>query len=49
MKAILNFFNLLVQSGEQRARKREEAYLAQSTDINDLEHRMRVLERKPYY
>ena len=47
MKFILNFFNYLAQSDEYHERKRQETYLAQSTDINDLENRMRELERKP--
>ena len=29
--------------------KNREAYLAQSTDIFDLERRIRYLERRPYY
>ena len=47
MKFILNFFNYLAQSDEYHERKRQEAYLAQSTDISDLENRMRELQRKP--
>jgi Protein of unknown function (DUF3563) len=47
MKFILNFFNYLAQSDEYHERKRQEAYLAQSSDISDLEYRMRELERKP--
>ena len=47
MKFIRQFFNYLGQSDEYHERKRQEAYLSQSTDISDLEHRMRELERKP--
>lgn len=49
MKFILNWFNYLARSGESRARERDEAYLAQSVDISDLEYRMRELARKPQH
>jgi Protein of unknown function (DUF3563) len=49
MKFILNFFNYLAKSGEQQLRERQEAYLAQSADISDLEYRMRELARKPQH
>lgn len=47
MKFMLNFFNYLAQSDEYHERKRQEVYLAESTDISDLENRMRELQRKP--
>lgn len=40
------FFKLFTESGERREWKRREAYLAESTDIYDLEYRMRELDRK---
>ncbi len=47
MKFMLKFFNYLAQSDEYHERKRQEVYLAESTDISDLENRMRELQRKP--
>ena len=46
MSFILNFFNNLAKSDECRERQREEAYLAKSADIHELEYRMRELERE---
>jgi hypothetical protein len=40
------FFKLLTESSECREWRRREAYLAESTDIYDLEYRMRELDRK---
>ena len=45
MSFILNFFNNLAKSDECREQERQEAYLAKSVDIHDLEYRMRELER----
>ncbi len=49
MNFIRNFFNYLARNGEQQAREQDEAYLAQSADISDLEYRMRQLARKPQH
>ncbi len=46
MQSILNFFHRLAQAGERREQERQEAYLAKATDINDLEYRIRELERQ---
>ena len=46
MKFIVSFFNNLAKSDESREQERQEAYLAKSTDIHDLEYRMRKLERE---
>ena len=40
------FFTLFTESSERREWKRREAYLAESTDIYDLEFRMRKLDRQ---
>ena len=45
MKFIRNFFSYLAQSDEYHERKRQEVYLSESADIQDLEYRMRELER----
>ena len=46
MKFIMKFFNNLAKSDERREQERQEAYLAKSVDIHDLEYRMRELERE---
>jgi len=46
MGFILKFFNYLAKSDEYREQQRQEAYLAKSTDIHDLEYRLRELERE---
>jgi hypothetical protein len=46
MKAILDFFRRLAESPERRERERQDAYLAESIDLYDLEFRMRQLDRK---
>jgi Protein of unknown function (DUF3563) len=46
MKFIMKFFNDLAKSDERRELEREEAYLAKSVDIHDLEYRMGELERE---
>ena len=45
MKYLLNLFGRLAEGYERRERERREAYLAQSTDLYDLEYRMRQLDR----
>jgi Protein of unknown function (DUF3563) len=45
MKLIRYFFSYLMQSDEYHARKKEEVYLAESTDIHEFEYRMRELKR----
>ena len=50
MKLIKNFFSYLSQSDDYHERKRQEQYLAESSDINVLEHRMRELaQEKPAF
>jgi hypothetical protein len=50
MKRILNVFRQWAEDMErrqwERERQREEAYLAQATDIYDLERRSHELERR---
>lgn len=46
MNFIRDFFNSLAKSDECREQEREEAYLAKSADIHDLEYRMRELKRE---
>jgi len=46
MKAIFDLFRRLAESTERRERDRQEAYLAESTDIYDLEYRMQELDRR---
>jgi Protein of unknown function (DUF3563) len=45
MKLISVFLRRLAERLERRERDREQAYLAQSTDIYDLESRMREVDR----
>lgn len=46
MKFIMKFFSDLAKSDACREQERQEAYLAKSVDIHDLEYRMRELERE---
>jgi Protein of unknown function (DUF3563) len=46
MKAIFDLLRRLAESPERREREREDAYLAESTDIYDLEYRMRELDHR---
>jgi len=46
MKSVLNFLRLLIEGGKESERERQEAYLAESTDIYDLEYRIRELDRE---
>jgi Protein of unknown function (DUF3563) len=46
MKLIRYFFSYLAQSDEYHARKREEIYLAEATDIQEFEYRLRELKRE---
>jgi Protein of unknown function (DUF3563) len=45
MKLIWDFLRRLAEPLERRERDREQAYLAQSTDMYDLESRMREIDR----
>lgn len=40
------FYELFSFDEATSIRQRNEAYLAESTDLHDLEHRIRVLDRK---
>lgn len=45
--ALVGAFFAWIERGAREARRREvERYLAQSTDVVDLEHRMKLLERR---
>ena len=46
MKAIFDLFRRLAEAPERRERERQDAYLAESTDIYDLEYRMDELDRR---
>lgn len=46
MNSIISFLKNWAESTERRERERREAYLAQSTDIYDLEYRLRELDRE---
>jgi len=49
MKSILTFFaDLFIMDSYARQRRREEEYLAKSTDMCDLERRQKELQRKGY-
>jgi hypothetical protein len=45
MNRLLDLLKKLGERSERRAQERAEAYLAQSTDLYDLERRMRELDR----
>ena len=45
MESIWNLFRHLRGISERRERERRDAYLAESTDLYDLEYRMRELDR----
>jgi hypothetical protein len=44
MKVIADWFRRRAESEERREQEREEAYLAESLDLCDLEYRMRQLD-----
>ena len=46
MKHILDFFDHLAENNERRQRERIEAYLAEATDLYDLEARLCELDRE---
>ncbi|MCG5074789.1 DUF3563 family protein [Paraburkholderia tagetis] len=46
MYLLSRFFLFLTKSYETAQKEREEAYLAESADIYDLEYRMRKLDRE---
>lgn len=46
MESVFTFIRRLLESSERREQERKEAYLAGSTDLYDLEYRMRELERQ---
>ncbi|KMY85073.1 Flp pilus assembly protein CpaB [Candidatus Paraburkholderia calva] len=39
-------FLFLTKSADQRDRERDDAYLAEATDIYDLEYRMKALDKR---
>lgn len=47
MNYLVTLFRELLSSSEDQARRVEEAYLADSTDLWDLEYRQRELDRQP--
>jgi hypothetical protein len=47
MKSLAQFLDWLTAGMAEGQRMRDEAYLAQSTDHADLEHRQYELEREP--
>jgi len=46
MKAIFDLFRRMAENDERRERERRDAYLAESTDIYDLEYRIEQLDRE---
>jgi hypothetical protein len=46
MKHILDFFDRLAENNERRQRERIEAYLANATDLYDLDARLCELDRE---
>ncbi|HEY3598186.1 MAG TPA: DUF3563 family protein [Paraburkholderia sp.] len=46
MYLLSRLFLFLTQSPDQIAKERNDAYLAQATDIHDLEFRMRKIDRE---
>jgi hypothetical protein len=46
MKRILHFLSHLADYDQRREQRRREAYLAEATDVYDLEQRMRELDRQ---
>ncbi|SAK54778.1 hypothetical protein AWB78_01416 [Caballeronia calidae] len=46
MFLLSRIFLFLTKSADQRDRARDDAYLAEATDIYDLEYRMKKLDRR---
>jgi hypothetical protein len=46
MYLLSRLFLFLTKSPDQRDRERDDAYLAEATDIHDLEYRMKNLDRR---
>jgi hypothetical protein len=46
MFLISRIFLFLTKSADQRDRERDDAYLAEATDIYDLEYRMKALDKR---
>ncbi|CAH2811111.1 MAG: hypothetical protein CBARDMAM_6352 [uncultured Caballeronia sp.] len=46
MYLLSRFFLFLTKSADQRNKDRNDAYLAEATDIYDLEYRMQKLDRR---
>ena len=46
MYLLTRLFLFLTKSADQMAKERSDAYLAEATDLNDLELRMRKLDRE---
>ncbi|SAK83168.1 hypothetical protein AWB75_05363 [Caballeronia catudaia] len=46
MFLLSRIFLFLTKSADQRDRERDDAYLAEATDIYDLEYRMKKLDRR---
>ncbi len=49
MKYLTNFIHYLAKSDERSKRAYEDAYLAKSANIYDLESRMRELEQQQHF
>ena len=45
VRALLAMFARVFESSSTRMKRQQEAYLAEATDLYDLEHRMRELDR----
>jgi hypothetical protein len=46
MFLLSRIFLFLTKSADQRDRERDDAYLAEATDIYDLEYRMKALDKR---
>jgi hypothetical protein len=46
MYLLSRLFLFLTKTPDQRDRERDDAYLAEATDIYDLEYRMKTLDRR---
>ncbi len=46
MFLLSRIFLFLTKSADQRERERDDAYLAEATDIYDLEYRMKALDKR---
>ncbi|KMZ12697.1 Flp pilus assembly protein CpaB [Candidatus Burkholderia humilis] len=48
MYLLSRIFLFLTKSADQRDRERDDAYLAEATDIYDLEYRMKKLDQRSF-